>query len=216
MNSALYREILAGLLKSAALENYLSTHVDDEVLAIKTAHDVHLFDRVKEASRAAALMETLRGLKGTPLAQGLGYGAGAMIPVTAGGAYLLHRGGEEAEQASADLRNKALQAALGIGGIGAGLYALHRFTQPTTQQSIHMARDPRTGAMVPMSISMRKQSSVQEPPETLLEKLATVGFLDAVLEEQEKHADENVRKDAHECRMLNAEHGVDLLKQLLS
>jgi hypothetical protein len=68
--------------------------------------------------------------------------------------------------------------------------------------------------MVPVSASMSKMSS-EANDQLLLEKFATVGFLDTLLEEQEKHADARIRQDAHECRMLNAEHGIDLLRQLL-
>lgn len=215
MNSTLYREVVAGLRKSALLEEYLGQHTDDELLRTKTAHDVQLFEHVKQASRAARVMESLRNFAGTPMGRGLGYGAGAMVPVTAGGAYLAHRAGEEAKSTSADLRNKALQTALGVGAIGAGLYGLHRLTRPTEQKSVQWARDPNSGEMVPVTVAMSKESASQENADVLLQKLATVGYLDTILEEQEKNADESVRQDARECRMLNAEHGIDLLRQLL-
>lgn len=182
MTPKFYREIVAELAKAAALEHYLETNVDDAILQTKTAHAVQLFTRVKEAG----VMDALR----SPIARTLGKATAVAAPATAGGAYLIHRGGEEARETASDVRNKALQTALGVGGIGAGLMALHHFTRP-------------------------KQASVEDPPQVLLEKLATVGFLDVLLEEQEKHADSRVRDDAHACRLLNAEHGIDILRQLL-
>lgn len=207
MNPQFYQTVIKGLRESAALEDYLNKRADDHVLETKTAHDVQLFQQVKEASIA----DLARSAAGSTLGKSLAVAA----PATAGGAYLLHRAGEEARDTSADLRNKALQTGLGLAGIGAGLYGLHRLTQPNTTQSVRTEYDPTTGTMGPMRLTMSKRSSVQEAPQQLLEKLATVGFLDTVLEAQEKHADAQVRQDAQECRLLNAEHGIDILRQLL-
>jgi len=207
MTPGFYKEVIAGLNKSAAMERYLAHNVDDAILQTKTAHDVQLFTRIKEAG----VMDVLR----SPVARTLGKATAIAAPATAGGAYLVHRAGQEARETASDVRNKALQTALGVGGIGAGLMALHHFTRPNKQESVSYGRDPQTGQMVPMSTVMSKQSSEDEPTDTLLEKLATVGFLDTLLEEQEKHADSRVRDDAHACRLLNAEHGIDILRQLL-
>lgn len=207
MNTQFYHAVIKGLRESAALENYLSKHADDHVLETKTAHDVQLFTQVKEASLSDLAARAGKSTLGKALA--------IAAPATAGGTYLLHRAGEEARETTRDLRNKALQTGLGLAGIGAGLYGLHRLTQPNTTQSVRTDYDPTTGEMGPMHLMMSKRSSVQEPPEQLLEKLATIGFLDTVLEAQEKHADAQVRQDAHECRLLNAEHGIDILRQLL-
>jgi hypothetical protein len=211
MDIGFYTAIIAGLKKSAALEKYLETHDDPDVLQTKTAHDQQLFTRVKEAVNWGELASKVMA---NPVGRGAAYGLGAAIPATAGGAYLIHRAGEESRDTIEDARNKALQTALGVGGIGAGLMALHRVTRPDTQKHVQYAPDPRTGQMVPVSASMSKMSS-DANEQLLLEKLATVGFLDSLLEDQEKHADAHIRQDAHECRMLNAEHGVDLLRQLL-
>lgn len=218
MDIQFYTQVVAGLKKSAALEAYLETHDDPELLQTKTAHDRQLFDMVKEGK--GELLGKARALAGrvmeNPVGRGAAYGLGATIPAAAGGAYLINRAGEESRKSIADARNKALQTALGVGGIGAGLMAMHRLTQPNTVKNVAYARDPQTGGMVPTHVSMSKRSSAQEPEETLLMKLATVGFLDTLLEDQEKHANAQVRQDAQECRMLNAEHGVDILKQLLT
>ncbi len=47
MNAAFYTKVIAGLKKSAALEAYLETHDDPDILQTKTAHDRQLFDTVK-------------------------------------------------------------------------------------------------------------------------------------------------------------------------
>lgn len=209
MDIAFYTNIIAGLKKSAALEVYLETHDDPDVLQTKTAHDQQLFNQVKEAGFGELAAKALQH----PLGRGAAYGLGAAVPATAAGALLINQAGRESRETVEDARNKALQTALGVGGIGAGLMALHRYTQPTTQKHVSYSRNA-SGQMVPMNISMSKQSS-DENETLLLEKLATVGFLDTLLEEQTKHAEAQIRQDAQECRMLNAEHGVDLLRQLL-
>lgn len=187
MDTTVYKNIVAGLNKSAAFNTYLETHNDPEVLQTKTAHDQNLFAYVKEAAGAK---EILGKVLKHPITRGAGYGLGAAIPAAAVGSWLIGRAGEESRKSIEDARNKALQAALGIGGVGAGLLALHRLTSP-----------------------MNKTSSDKQ---ILLEKLATVGFLDSLLENQENNKDEIIKQSAHECRMLNAEHGVHLLQQLLT
>lgn len=216
MNAAFYTKVIAGLKKSAALEAYLETHDDPEILATKTAHDRQLFDQVKEGQ--GGMLSKLRGVAGkvmeNPVGRGAAYGLGAAVPAAGAGALLINQAGNESRKTVEDARNKALQTALGVGGIGAGLMAMNRLMKPTTTKNVAWGRDPQTGQMVPTSAHMSKMSSAQEE-EQLLEKLATVGFIDTLLEDQEKHADAQVRKDAHDCRMLNAEHGVDILRKLL-
>jgi hypothetical protein len=145
-------------------------------------------------SEAKALIEKVpEGVR-----KGLAYGAGATVPVAAGGAYLMHRGGEEAKDTATHIRNQALITALGVGGVGAGLMGVHRALTPAQKGPV------KTGAVA-------KEETV------LIEKLATVGFLDTILEAQEKSgADASIRQDAAECRRLNAEHGVDILQRMLA
>lgn len=191
MDTSLYRKIITGIRKSAALENYLNKNNDPQMLQLKTAHDIQLFGLLKTAAIDLSQLK--------PLGKGLLGGIGAAVPITAGGAYLINRAGDKAKEVSADARNKALQAALGVGAVGAGLYGLHRLTSPKKENK---AAD-------------EKQASADEIAEKLLEKLATVGYLDTVLQTQEKNANAAIRDDAHDCRMLNAEYGVELLKELL-
>jgi hypothetical protein len=152
-------------------------------------------DARRLVTKAATDVVTLGLLKSAAmnpaLMKGLLYGTGAAIPATAAGSYLIHRAGKESRKTTEDIRNKALQAAAGIAAIGGGMYALHR-----TQAG--------------------KTAAVQKDPEILLEKLATVGFLDVLFEEQRLHDNPSIRYKAAECRLLNAEHGVDLLRQLLT
>jgi len=212
MQLKLYTDVLRAVHTTQALEKYAAASGDEDALQLKAQTACHVLERLK----TAGIGELAKGALKSPLGKGLMYGTGAAIPATAGGAYLLHRGGEEAKGVSEDLRNKALQTALGVGAVGAGLYGMHRLTKPTKLESVNWQYDPRTGERVPFSGYTAKQGSALEPAQTLIEKLATVGFLDEVFANQEKTATQNAQQDAHECRLLNAEHGLDILSQLLS
>lgn len=211
MQTTTYAHVLAGLKKVAAIDTYLTAHADEAVLQTKTAQAQQLFTFVKEAGIRELAAKALKH----PVGRGAAYGLGAAIPATAAGSLLINQAGNESRDTIADARNKAIQTALALGGIGAGLYGLHRLTTPTQQESVSYTTNPETGEMVPAAFTMSKQSSDNNVA-PLLEKIATVGFLDTMLEAQEKNANEDIRRDAHECRMLNAEHGIDLLAQLLN
>lgn len=193
-----YETVYRMLKQSQVLEKYASTSAQDEALELKSSQALDLLQYIKEASKGEAIKQLIAKVP-EGVRKGLAYGAGAMVPVTAGGAYLAHRGGEEAKDTATHIRNQALLAALGIGGVGAGLMGVHRALTPQAQPS-----PVKTGAVL-------------ENEDVLLEKLATVGFLDVILEAQEKNgADATIRRDATECRRLNAEHGVDILQQMLA
>lgn len=190
--TALYHQVVRGLQVSEALEKHAAAHDDAEALTLKAAQDLTLLQLVKQASALDTLKALGSKVMEHPIGRGAAYGAGAAVPAALAGNYLISRSGEEARETASDIRNKALQTALGLGGVGAGLMAVHRLTQPPD-----------------------KTASLDH--EALLEKLATVGFLEALFEDQATHGtSEEVRKQASECRMLNAEHGIDLLKQLLA
>jgi hypothetical protein len=131
------------------------------------------------------------------------YGAGAAVPAGLVGAGLISHAGKESRKSIEDARNKALQAALGIAAMGGGLYALHRTMggpQQDQQASSHQLRHAAAKPEVPQ----------------LVEKLATVAFLDTLFEHQATNGpDKSTQQKAAECRLLNAEHGADLLRQLL-
>lgn len=162
---------------------------------LRTSADLEKRASAQDLTTKAATDTVTLGLltkAASALTTGLMYGTGAAIPAGLVGAGLISHAGNESRKTVEDARNKALQAALGIAALGGGLYALHRTTQPNT-----------------------KTSAVKEPS-VLVEKLATVAFLDTLFEDQHANGqDETTRRKAAECRFLNAEHGVDILKQLL-
>lgn len=211
MLTQLYTYVIAGLKKTAALSNYLEKTASADALSTKTAHDVVLFSTLKKAAIDPGMLSKL--VK-SPFGKGLGYAAGAAIPVTAGGAYLMHRAGEESRKTIEDARNKALQTALGLGGIGAGLYGLHRLTAPT-EKTITTVNEMPTGQTY-KSTSTQKLNSAKETPEELVKKLATTGYLETLLEEQEKTASKSLKEEILNNRLLNCEHGVYILGQLLA
>ena len=206
----LYREVTAALNKAAVLEKYAAADPSNEKLSWKAEQARNLFDYIKTAGVADLAARAMAH----PVGRGAMYAAGAAIPATAAGAYLIHRGGEEARETASDVRNKALQVALGVGGVDAGLMGINRLLKPSQQTSESYGRSP-SGDMQLLNRYVNKTGSVDE--ELLLEKFATTGFLDTLLEDQEKNgADESIKRDARECRYLNAEHGVDILRQLLA
>jgi hypothetical protein len=193
-----YQLLMPRLQASADLEKQAST----EALTTKAATDAVTLGLLKSAAGA--------------LTKGLMYGAGAAIPVGLMGAGLIRQAGGESRKSIEDARNKALQTALGIAAIGGGLYALHRTLKPDTKTTTAYQRHPGTGELVPVKQLQSKVSAAQDHSEVLLEKLATVGFLDVLFENQRAHGeDKATRTKAAECLLLNAEHGADLLRQLL-
>lgn len=191
MNPALkiYKQVIQGLRSSEVWEK-------NAALQHKAANDQAVFALLKQAAAG-------------PLAKGLMYGAGAAVPATVAGALLINQAGRESRKTTEDIRNKALQAALGIAGIGGSLYALHRATKPTTKTTTAYTRGA-DGELVPMQQMETKVSTA------LIEKLATTGFLDVLFEDRCKSEDKGVREKAAECKALNAEHAVDILRQLLA
>jgi hypothetical protein len=177
---------------------------DDELSRTKAAHALQIITTVKEAGIA----DIARGAWGhipPEVRKGLMYGAGAAVPAVAGGSYLAHRAGDEARDTTTHIRNQALLAALGIAGAGAGLMGVHRMLQQAPVTTA--AQAPGTASMKVGSACLGTSTAVD-----LLEKLATVGFLDTVLEDQEK----NGNADAATCRYYNAERGLDILCELLA
>lgn len=193
----IYDQLLSRLHASEALEKQAS----EDALIKKAGTDLATLHMLKCAA--------------SPLMKGLMYGAGAAIPAGLVGAGLIHQAGNESRKTVEDVRNKALQTALGIAALGGGLYALHRTTKPDTKTQTIMQRG-LSGELEPVRQMETKVSYARVAPQTVLEKLATVGFLDVVFENQTINGpDDPTRRKAAECRLLNAEHGADLLRQLL-
>jgi hypothetical protein len=193
-----YQLLMPRLRASADLEKQASA----DALITKAATDAVTLGLLKHAAGA--------------LAKGLMYGAGAAVPVGLMGSLLIRQAGGESRKSLEDARNKALQTALGIAAIGGGLYALHRTMKPDTKTTTAYQRHPGTGELVPVKQLQSKISAAQEMPEILVEKLATVAFLDVLFENQRAHGEDGAtRQKAAECLLLNAEHGADILRQLL-
>jgi hypothetical protein len=171
MNEQLYHDVMGALHRSAQLEQRAAAG-DANALRQKAAHDLALLGQIKEAGWAELAPAVKKGLVG---------GAAAAVPLTAGGAYLIHDANQKAE----DFRNKAL---LGTAGVGAGLLALHHGLSHVGQKT-----------------------AADTAP--LLMKLATVSYLDDVFAAEEAKAPND---DVHALRLLNAEHGSAILRELLN
>jgi len=188
--------ILRSVNTSKQLEKIASDFQDDpevfeKASAVKILVDAEIFGMIKQAGIASTL--------GRKALTGAAYGVGAGLPVALGGSYLLGRAGEETRETTGDIRNKVLQTALGVGGIGAGLYGLHRL----------MGGEP---------VSLRsgeKKASFQEDEVTeLAEKLAAVGLIEEMLDRVDtEKLSEDAQKLATEIRVINRGYGVQLLHE---
>ena len=178
---------------SANLEKLASVTSDEnereELRALKIAVDAEVFELAKQANA---------GL-GKKLLSGLAYGSGAAIPAVLGGSYLLHRSGEEAKDATADVRNKVLQSALGLAGIGAGAYGLQRaFTPPEKRAALE---DLKADA---------------QAKEDLVEKLATVALVEDDLSRVDMQPLSKEAQDlAANLVIMNRAYGVKLLREAM-
>lgn len=181
-DAEIYQELIPALQKAEALEKQAAQ--DSQVLPQKTQHDWNTFQYVLGHAKTARLREIAQAVMKEPVARGLSYATGAAIPVGLLGSHLIDRAGDEQKEVVEDARNKALQTALGVGAIGAGLYGIHRLTQPRQKEGSDI--------------------------ESTLEYLRATGLLDETLAAQPQ------TEKIAALRLLNAEHGVDLLRQLLS
>jgi len=107
----------------------------------KSFHDLDIFECIKEAAIGAALASGAKRL-----GKGLLYGAGAAAPVAAGGAFLVDHAAKAKEEATKnvieDVRNKALQTAAAVGGVGAGLLGMHHMLQKQRAASAPQQQTP--------------------------------------------------------------------------
>jgi hypothetical protein len=93
-------------------------------LAEKAAADASLYGLIEKT--ATRLLENLKTMK-TPILKGLGYSAGAAVPLALAGNYLINK----AEDSAKDV----VYPALGAVGVGAGLYGLSKMLGGNDQQS---------------------------------------------------------------------------------
>lgn len=127
--------------------------------------------------------------------------AGVLLPVVGAGGYLLHRTKMKADEIARDTRNKILQAALGAGAVGGGLYGLHKLLE---------SREPSKTASV---------SKIAEDETHVLDdamaKLATVAAIECLLDNIPETVPENTQKLAAELRALNRGYGMRILYSLV-
>lgn len=210
----LYTRVMERLRDSADATKVASLRPSNELLNAKSAHDLGTLQLIKEAVSAGQIAKLLGG--------GALAGAGAAVPAYFAGRHLIQTGEEAAqrqqEEAAKNFRNKALQVALGVGGIGAGLMGLHHVLK--SRRAAQGAEEPQPTQEAPALDEYQaqqlaglmpyyKEGSVQGD---LLEKLSAVAYLDCILEGAEKTGAD---KNAAMLRRLNAEHCTHILQQLL-
>ena len=166
----------------------------EKASALKIAVDAEVFELIKESGMASEL--------GRKALTGAAYGAGAAVPAALGGSYLLGRASDETKETTEDIRNKILQTALGVGGIGAGMYGLHRLTG---------GGPLNLGGNAPQ-VGEKRASYEEDHAKELVEKLATVGIVDEMLGNVDTTTlSEDAQKLAAEIRIMNRGYGVQLL-----
>jgi len=175
---------------SNRLEKIAQYYADDETvktaaLRAKVAVDAEVFALVKRAALKSEMAQN--ALKG------LAYSAAPLAGAGLVGHSLLSKAKHDAEEATSDVRNKVLQTALGLGGIGAGLYGLNRLAEGTDGQEKESADH---------------EATIGE----LVEKLATVGKIEDNFSSLDiEKLTPDAQKLAYELRVLNQGYGVQLL-----
>jgi hypothetical protein len=178
-------------LEKIAVYYATDAEVVKQAATAKAAVDVEVFDLVKQAQSAGLLRRALSSDAARKAGTGALVGAGATLPAVAGGSYLLGKARDDASLTASDVRNKVLQSALGLAGIGAGMYGLQQLT----------------GANIP-----KQASDNDEAREELVQKLATVEVIETRFAaiDQSTLSPEAV-KLSEEVRALNRSYGVRLL-----
>jgi len=216
-----YEEIHNRLWRAEQLEKRASDDPSDEHLLEKTSHDVQTWERIKQAIDFGSVGKALGGA-GKAVGKGMLYGAAPAATAVGVGALvapsIIDHAAKTKEDATKrvieDVRNKALQTALGVGAIGAGLTGLHHVLATRRADAAKKPPTPDYASyqgLTPNYSNYYKQGSAAE--DDLLEKLAAVGYLDTMLSAVADTT--KVGKEASLCRLLNAEHGVHILRQLL-
>ena len=175
---------------SRRLEKVAEYYADDEevktaALRAKVAIDAEVFSMAKYAALKSELAE--KALKG------LAYSAAPLAGAGLIGHSLLSKAKHDAEEATSDVRNKVLQTALGLGGIGAGLYGLNQLAG---------------GAGAHKKEGADHEAVIGE----LVEKLATVGKIEDNFDHLNfESLSPDAQKLAYELRAVNQGYGVRLL-----
>lgn len=205
------------ILASKRLEKLAQVYADDnevleKIAAAKVRVDDEIFGVAKEAgaldwARKAVSWAGPKGSIGRGLATGGAVSAGLSIPAYLAGSSLLEKGRKETEETARSIRNRVLEGALGVGALGAGMYGLHKLMGGSQG-----GKAPGGNGLLGMlpKLGSDEKARVEET----LEKLATVGTIESMLDMLPDTIDEETRKLASELRVLNRSYGVHLLHGL--
>lgn len=207
-------EVFRSISTSAQLEKIAESQnlaLREKAVLAKIAVDAEIFDLIKTALNPWA----------KKVLTGMAVGGGAAVPAGLAGSALLGQAEEKAKRTTADIRNKVLQTALGLAGIGGGLYGLHRLGGGEPIGELISRARGQDGApdqsLVPGQNEVPDQKQASNTgvlPDDAIEKLATVGVIDALLDEVPDNISDDARKLAAEIRILNRGYGVKLLYEI--
>lgn len=172
-----YKNLSTSRLLEKLAENGDSALQGKTTLA-RAALDDELFHHVKSAG----------WLPASRLARGALLATGAAVPIGLAGHWLKN----QITDTGNELRNRIVQTALALAGVGAGLYGLHRATTEGEKEA----------------------SDEQEFMDEAVTKLATVGVIEGILDALPSTLSENAQKLAAEIRILNRGYGTQLLREL--
>lgn len=194
-----YRKVcLSAEIEKTASARGKNDSINAELSHAKIALDADIFDTIRKT--AGWFQEAMK----SPIGKGLAIGTGIAVPTGAAGAYLLNKARDNAEDATADVRNKILQTALGLGGIGAGMYGLHRLT----------GGGPLFESPESSESGVAKTSSTSDSlPEDILAKFATIAAIECAMENVDQ-TDREAVKLANEVRALNRAYCTNLLYEI--
>jgi hypothetical protein len=201
-------DIHRGVRTSKRLEKLAEAYADDSEVLEKIAHakilvDAEVFEMIKKASKAGLFSRFLASRPGMLAAKTTAVGAPIAGLGYLTGSSLISKGREEAERTAEAVRNKVLQGALGVAGIGLGTYGLGRL--------MGAPESPMDWLKAP------KQASAVNPEERIkeaIEKLATVGAIEGMLDMLSESLDTETTKLAAELRVMNHEYGIHILNEL--
>lgn len=196
---------------SKRLTKLAEAYADDQEVLEKIAQakilvDNEIFEMIKQASKAGWLSRFFASKPGALAAKttavaapvaGLGYLTGSS---------LLSKGREEAERTAEAVRNKVLQGALGVAGIGLGTYGLGRI-MGAPESPMDWLKGPSRGIK---RASANPEGRIKEA----VEKLATVGAIEGMFDMLPDTLDEETTKLAVELRTMNREYGIHILNEL--
>lgn len=212
---------------SKRLEKIAGHYADDPKMLSKLAQakvrlDAEVFALIKRAGLLSSV--------GKGAAIGGGVATAAAIPVYLTGSALFDKGRDTAKETAADVRNKVLQGALGVAATGAGLYGLSNLIGSRGSNFAHSLLGGALGgsgaaqAAPPATPVAQAEPPIQPPNKyasdrvaqkaEVLEKLATVGVIEEMLNGLPGNLDEETSKHAAEVQALNRSYGVHLLNEL--